>query len=1052
MKTSLLTIVFIAMFSVINAQNVPAYVPKTGLVGWWPFNGNANDESGNGNHGMVNGALMTTDRNSKANSAYSFYGIDDFIDIQTNNGSFDNQQYTISYWFKSNINASSTSGGPNVNPAIISRLGIGGPTATTASTDNFVIYEIGGSNHLNALVHGGATGANTTLGNIWNNIVFSVRSDSTFVYLNGKKLYSNLNGGLISYKSFPIRLGRSQDTYWKDLSGELDDIAIYNRALSDSEIKALYTGEVTSAIPSYVPKTGLVGWWPFNGNANDESGNGNHGVVNGASLTADRNSKANSAYNFNGTNKISVPSNSSMNFKNFSLSFYLKSNYTTYGGNKTAGIIGKGSNLTNKLLVYIGNTGYIGLECQPIVQQGTASNGVYYNNNVWHNIVFTVEAGGLAKIYINGVFNNQTSFSSQFFSDNSLPLQFGDIDDNWYSAFIGQLDDIALFNRVLTQEEITNLYRGTTCTTPLATITPKGATTFLSGGSTELTATTGTNYTYEWYLNNVLISGATTSSYKATASGSYTVKVMDGTCSATSAPVVIKVVPKLSEGVITVVAPPTVKQNGLVEVVLSTSTLDSLHKVIAYQTDFSYDSTRFTYVSSSLVGTLNPTGTVQVNSSVKGKLNVGFMSPKVVVGTGTLVKLTFKASLVMGSTPFGLSNFLYNATPVTKLVGDTISIIDGIPPTGKITYSVNPARKGDSLVITVAFNEKMAISPIPQLELTGQNIKPKTNMTRINETTYQLVHVVEKGSGIVNIRLYTGTDLAKNIVTALPTTGASFSVIPPVYGDIDTNKFIQAYDAAIALQYSVGLNAISHIDPSPWSNWRVVGANVDTVAGVTANDASLILQKSVGQLSSFPADGLKRSVQEMGDVEIIQVKNQLFFKAKGSLQGFNFDVKNIHGVLGEPEFINNEMMVAENRNGSDFRIGIAKAGKFKEGEIFMKLNLKTDAPVKLLASINVNTRKVERLIDGNIVSKTKYVNAKNINVYPNPVKNIVTISGAEGYELNVFNIEGRMVYTTMIDTDYFQAQFKESLPTGLYIMKLASESEKNTEEYKLMVE
>jgi hypothetical protein len=193
-------------------------------------------------------------------------------------------------------------------------------------------------------------------------------------------------------------------------------------------------------------------------------------------------------------------------------------------------------------------------------------------------------------------------------------------------------------------------------------------------------------------------------------------------------------------------------------------------------------------------------------------------------------------------------------------------------------------------------------------------------------------------------------------------------------------------------------------------------------------------------------------VQEMGDVEIIQVKNQLLFKAKGSLQGFNFNVKDIQGVLGATEFVNPEMMVAENINGSDFRIGIAKAGKFKEGEIFMKINLNADAPVKLLASINVNTRKVERLIDGNNVSKTKYVNAKNINVYPNPVKNIVTISGAEGYDLTIFNIEGRKVYSSLLDTDYFQAQFKESLPTGLYIMKLASEIEKNTEEYKLMVE
>ena len=54
-------------------------------------------------------------------------------------------------------------------------------------------------------------------------------------------------------------------------------------------------------VPSHVPTNGLVGWWPFNGNANDESGNGNNGTpMNGVSLTADRNGNSNSAYNFDG--------------------------------------------------------------------------------------------------------------------------------------------------------------------------------------------------------------------------------------------------------------------------------------------------------------------------------------------------------------------------------------------------------------------------------------------------------------------------------------------------------------------------------------------------------------------------------------------------------------------------------------------------------------------------------------------------------------------------------------------------------------------------------
>jgi hypothetical protein len=55
MKNLIFTLLLLCSASFFYAQNVPAFVPTNGLVGWWPFNGNANDESGNGNNGVVNG-------------------------------------------------------------------------------------------------------------------------------------------------------------------------------------------------------------------------------------------------------------------------------------------------------------------------------------------------------------------------------------------------------------------------------------------------------------------------------------------------------------------------------------------------------------------------------------------------------------------------------------------------------------------------------------------------------------------------------------------------------------------------------------------------------------------------------------------------------------------------------------------------------------------------------------------------------------------------------------------------------------------------------------
>ncbi len=99
-KQLLFSVVLVLGTITIFAQNVPNYVPINGLVGWWPFNGNANDESGNGNHGTVNGATLTADRNSKANSAYNFDGLSSFIVTNNINSNIFSNGMTISLWVK----------------------------------------------------------------------------------------------------------------------------------------------------------------------------------------------------------------------------------------------------------------------------------------------------------------------------------------------------------------------------------------------------------------------------------------------------------------------------------------------------------------------------------------------------------------------------------------------------------------------------------------------------------------------------------------------------------------------------------------------------------------------------------------------------------------------------------------------------------------------------------------------------------------------------------------------------------------------------------------
>ena len=107
-KNLLLTSIAILGLVLITSAQVPSYVPTNGLVGWWPFNGNANDDSGNNNNGTVNGATLTTDRFGNTNSAYQFNGVSNNI-IVTSNSTFDinsGQSITISCWLKHDLTSS----------------------------------------------------------------------------------------------------------------------------------------------------------------------------------------------------------------------------------------------------------------------------------------------------------------------------------------------------------------------------------------------------------------------------------------------------------------------------------------------------------------------------------------------------------------------------------------------------------------------------------------------------------------------------------------------------------------------------------------------------------------------------------------------------------------------------------------------------------------------------------------------------------------------------------------------------------------------------------
>ncbi|MEN9304541.1 MAG: hypothetical protein RL264_2970 [Bacteroidota bacterium] len=235
---------------------VPSYVPTNGLVGWWPFNGNANDESGNGNNGTVNGATLTTDRFGNAGKAYSFDGVNDYIDFgDLPSYDFSNLSFTISLWVSriqfNNLNNYD-------NSFVIGKWDHGG---ATAGQNEFTIVFNHSPSPLNTVGFYIESGTNiqgistnsTITNNLWNNITVKRNSNLIFIYLNGQLsqtgtigniAINNVGRSLLLASYFPNN--PAHITSWNFNNAQFDDIAIWNRALSECEISDLYNAQLGS--------------------------------------------------------------------------------------------------------------------------------------------------------------------------------------------------------------------------------------------------------------------------------------------------------------------------------------------------------------------------------------------------------------------------------------------------------------------------------------------------------------------------------------------------------------------------------------------------------------------------------------------------------------------------------------------------------------------------------------------------------------------------------------------------------------------------------------
>jgi len=281
--------------------------------------------------------------------------------------------------------------------------------------------------------------------------------------------------------SYTLQIAASNN--FLELEAEVNDLTSTSFSSSDFMWEKKYYWRVRSVVGAHssewseirsftpeLPKTGLVAWYPFNGNANDESGNNNHGTLfTGVTSTTNRYNQPTSAFLFNGTSGyIEIPTLNEFQYKPVTYSAWVivSSLFPLSAGHKFRSIVGRQE---------FANTGcgMLGFWADQNVANGTYDNTFTYwmggaaqpdipwsttipEINSWVHVVFTQSDNGDFKFYVNGELTNSGNLQNEQSANISFRIGSG-IGANSY-FWDNKIDDVRIYSKVLTGEEIVALY------------------------------------------------------------------------------------------------------------------------------------------------------------------------------------------------------------------------------------------------------------------------------------------------------------------------------------------------------------------------------------------------------------------------------------------------------------------------------------------------------------------------------------------------------------------------------------------------------------------
>lgn len=425
----------VEILAIYNAQNTAPTVTQ-GIVANYKLNGNARDDSQYANHGRSS-AKGTTDRFGFGNSALSYDGVATEV-TAPNAGHMNSETVTVNFWIK--VNALPANG----EAFIISNGGWQERFKISLPTHGKPVFT---TNHTNGISDMDSGDGNDLKIGQWTSVTMVHDGLQDKIYFDGALKATKDVVGTLKATTKPLGLGYNAIDGGNWLNGSLDNVTIYNYALSDSEIAELYNND--STFPGIA--SNLVADYSLNGNAEDDSQLANDGEIVSGSSTTNRHGWANNALN----GAAWATNSEALQSPYTTISFWAKAN--TLPGSGEVFLMSHGgwqerwkiSLPAHGKPVFTTHPGF----CCSDMDSGDGNTLV---PGVWKHVVMTHD-GVSDKIYMDGELANEKAVAGAL-DKTKHPLGIGFDPIDFGSYFDGAIDDVQIYNEALDATQIKAIY------------------------------------------------------------------------------------------------------------------------------------------------------------------------------------------------------------------------------------------------------------------------------------------------------------------------------------------------------------------------------------------------------------------------------------------------------------------------------------------------------------------------------------------------------------------------------------------------------------------